>query len=149
MTKSDIIKKNLIEAMIKCLGVVTDACKIAGISRNTFYRYYNTDDDFAKEIDDLSQVALDFAESKLFEKIRGVQVAKKGKNGEMIVYEQPPSDTAIIFYLKTKGKDRGYVERIQNEDVTQPELNFHDGRDKKGDRINNDLLQDKELKEQV
>ena len=91
--KSKHNKKQLIEAMEKSLGVVTMACKMVGVSRKTYYEYYNTDDDFKKEIDDISNIALDFVESQLHKSI------KKG------------SDTAAIFYLKTKGKHRGYIER--------------------------------------
>jgi hypothetical protein len=64
-----------------------------GVGRTTYYEYYNTDPDFKKEIDELSNVALDFAESQLHKQI------KEGNT------------SATIFYLKTKGKERGYVER--------------------------------------
>ena len=86
-------KKALIEASEKSLGVVTTACKQVGIDRTTFYRYYKEDEKFKKQVDDLSNVAKDFAESQLFKQI------------------QDGNPTATIFYLKTKAKDRGYVER--------------------------------------
>ena len=86
-------KKALIEALEKSLGVVTTACKQVGIDRTTFYRYYKEDEKFKKQVDDLSNVAKDFAESQLFKRI------------------QDGNPTATIFYLKTKAKDRGYVER--------------------------------------
>ena len=100
MTKSNKIqhtKKALIEALEKSLGVVTTACKQVGIDRTTFYRYYKEDQEFKKEVDDLSNVAIDFAESQLFKQIQ---------NG---------NPTSTIFYLKTKAKKRGYVERQEIE----------------------------------
>src|SRR4051812_42832968 len=86
-------KKALLEALEKSLGVVTTACKTVGLDRGTFYRYYNEDADFKKEVDSIEDIALDFAESKLHKQI------DKGDT------------TATIFYLKTKGKRRGYIER--------------------------------------
>ena len=93
MNKSEHIKKGLIEALEKSLGVVTTACKQVGIGRTTFYNYYNEDKQFAKKVDDIENVALDFAESQLHKQI------------------QDGSTAATIFLLKTRGKKRGYVER--------------------------------------
>ena len=86
-------KKALVEALEKSLGVVTTACKIVGISRTTFYQYLKDDPAFAKEVQDIENIAIDFVESQLFKQI------KEGNT------------TATIFYLKTKAKKRGYVER--------------------------------------
>jgi len=93
MNKSEHIKKGLLEALEKSLGVVTTACKQVGIGRTTFYNYYNEDKDFAKKVDEIENVALDFAESQLHKQI------------------QDGSTAATIFLLKTRGKKRGYVER--------------------------------------
>ena len=90
-------KKALLEALEKSLGVVTTACKQVGIDRTTFYRYYKEDKEFKKKVDDLSNVAKDFVESQLFKQI------------------QDGNPTSTIFYLKTKAKDRGFVERQQIE----------------------------------
>ncbi len=92
-TKSDILKKQLVESLEKSLGVVTTACKQTGVNRSTFYEWYNKDEEFKKAVDDIGNVALDFAESQLHKQI---------KDG---------NSTATIFYLKTKGKKRGYIER--------------------------------------
>jgi hypothetical protein len=89
----DILKKAMIEALEKSLGVVTTASKSAGIARSTHYQWMIDDEEYKAAVEDLSDVALDFAESKLFKSIEG------------------GSDTATIFYLKTKGKRRGYIER--------------------------------------
>ena len=93
MNKNEHIKKGLLDALEKSLGVVTTACKQVGIGRTTFYNYYNEDIDFAKKVDDIENVALDFAESQLHKQI------------------QEGSTAATIFLLKTRGKKRGYVER--------------------------------------
>ena len=96
MSKSDKIrhtKKSLINALEKAMGVVTTACKNVGIHRSTFYEYYNNDEEFRNEINDVSNIALDYVESKMFKQI------EKGNT------------QLIKFYLATKGKKRGYIER--------------------------------------
>lgn len=90
-------KKALLEALEKSLGVVTTACRTVGVDRGTFYNYYNKDAEFRTAVDDIENIALDFAESQLHKQIQ---------NGEV---------SSTIFYLKTKGKKRGYIERQETE----------------------------------
>lgn len=91
--KKQHIKNALLEALEKSLGIVTTACKKVKINRTTFYKYLKEDEEFAKAVRELENVALDFAESQLHKQIA----------------DGTPSST--IFYLKTKGKNRGYIER--------------------------------------
>ena len=102
-------KKALIEALTQTLGVVTSACKSVDVDRSTFYKYINEDAEFAREVRDIQEIAVDFAESKLHEQI-------KDKN-----------TTATIFFLKTKGKHRGYIERqeIQQESTSSISFDFN------------------------
>lgn len=86
-------KKSLLEALEKSLGIVSTACKKVGISRRTYYNWYNNDSVFKAAVDDINEMALDYAESKLHGLIKDSNVA------------------AILFYLKTKGKSRGFIER--------------------------------------
>jgi hypothetical protein len=86
-------KESILKALEGSLGVVTVACKSADVPRSTYYKWLNEDEDFAKEVLDIENVALDFAESQLHKQIAA------------------DSTAATIFYLKTKGKKRGYVER--------------------------------------
>jgi len=96
VSKGNNIKKaEMIKALEKSLGVVTIACKEVDIARKTHYEWYNEDAEYRKAVDDLSDVALDFAESMLHKQI------------------QEKDTTATIFYLKTKGKKRGYIERSE------------------------------------
>ncbi len=115
--KSQQLKKDLLLALEKTRGIVTTACLMVPVDRKTYYRYYNDDEDFRKDVDSLVNVALDFAESKLMERMEGVTIGKVDNEGEVKVYKTPPSDAALIFYLKTKGKKRGYVERVEYEDT--------------------------------
>jgi hypothetical protein len=94
MNKSRHIKKEtLLKALEKSLGVVTVACRKSETPRSTYYKWLKEDKDFAKDVRDIENVALDFAESQLHKQISANSTA------------------ATIFYLKTKGKGRGYVER--------------------------------------
>jgi hypothetical protein len=52
-----------------------------------------SDEQFKKDVEDISSMAIDICEAELWKLI------KEGNS------------TAIIFFLKTKGKVRGYVER--------------------------------------
>ena len=97
MTKTDIHKKAMLEALEKTLGIVSSAAKIAGIARQYHYEWLKEDEEYAKAVEELSNISLDFGESQLH---------KRMKDG---------SDAAIIFFLKTKGRKRGYTERSEIE----------------------------------
>lgn len=114
-------KKAVLEALEAYKGIVTDACRKVGISRQTFYDWLKDDPDFKSAADEIQEVALDFVESKLFERINGVEVIKgiDKESGEEITYSLPPDVQAISLYLRTRGKKRGYVER-QEIDLNTP-----------------------------
>lgn len=114
-------KKDVLAALEAFKGIVSDACLQVGIGRTTFYRYVKEDPEFKAAVDAVQDVALDYVESKLFERIEGVMMT--GKRGEE-AYSIPPDTTAIIFYLKTKGKKRGYVERTEHTGVDGQPLEF-------------------------
>ena len=106
--KTELSKQAMIDALEKSLGVVTTACRIAGVGRVTHYGWLKDDPDYKAAVDDITDVALDFAESQLHKQI---------KEGNV---------TATIFYLKTKGKKRGYIERQELAQVGAIEINFED-----------------------
>jgi hypothetical protein len=95
--KSNEKKDRLLVALEGAMGIVSLACEKARVSRSTYYDYYNSDSEFAKRVDELSDIALDFTESQL------LKLIEKG------------NPQAIMFYLKTKGKKRGYSERVEIE----------------------------------
>lgn len=106
-------KKKMLEALEESYGIVTRAAQIAEVPRSTFYEWLSTDLEFKAAVEAVNDIAIDFVESKLFERINGVVVQTGEVDGEPITYKQPPSDTAMIFYLKCKAKKRGYVERTE------------------------------------
>ena len=99
-TKSDIHKKAMIEALEKTLGIVTPACEMVGISRQTHYRWLEEDPEYKANVQSMDDLALDFAEPALPEQIK----------------DGTPSST--MFYLKTKGKKRSFVEKQEVETNT-------------------------------
>lgn len=110
-------KKEILESLEKHNGIVSSACASIGMPRSTFYLWLSNDHEFKALVDEIQEVAIDFVESKLMEKINGVTTQSYNSKGEPVIYELPPSDTAIIFFLKTKGKKRGYVERVEHEQI--------------------------------
>jgi hypothetical protein len=96
MDKSRHIKKEaMLQALENSLGVVTVACKQTETPRSTYYKWLKEDEEFAKAVKEIENIALDFGESQLHSQM---------KDG---------NTSATIFFLKTKGKKRGYVERSE------------------------------------
>lgn len=99
-------KAAMIWAIEQKRGIAMHAAKLALIHRDTHYQWLKEDPEYAFAIDVAKQSAIDHVESKLFELIDGVTILHRGD-----IYKQPPDTTACIFYLKTIGKSRGYVEK--------------------------------------
>lgn len=90
-------KEKFLQAYKNSLGIVSAACEVAGVSRKTYYRWIESDEEFAAKVEDMADFQCDFVESKLLKKI------------------EEGDTTAIIFYLKTKGKKRGYTTNPEKE----------------------------------
>ena len=76
-------------------GIVSFACQQVGITRSCYYKWRENDPKFREKADEIEEETIDHVESKLYNAI---------DKGDL---------TAIIFYLKTKGKKRGYVEKAE------------------------------------
>jgi aspartate ammonia-lyase len=95
-------KKRMLDALERSLGIVTSACKAVGISRQTHYNWMNDDEEYNASVKSIEDIALDFAESQLHKQIRDGEVS------------------STIFFLKTKGKRRGYIERQEIDSNIAP-----------------------------
>ena len=112
-------QNEMVEAMIKYMGVVTTAARSIDIPRSTYYDWMETDPEFKQRILDLREIKKDFVESKLLKLVEDGDTA------------------ATIFSAKTLLKDRGYVERQEVTPVDsdgnniQPIININVIRTKK------------------
>ena len=95
-------KEILIQMMEKHLGIVSAACKDANLSRETFYKYYRLDPEFKEKIDAINDYTLDFVEAQLLKKIKG------------------GSERSILFYMRYKGRKRGYSDSLDITSGGQP-----------------------------
>lgn len=96
--KTQKAKAKILAALVESKGIVTSACaKCPDVSRSQFYKWKLDDPDFLAAVEDVEDIALDFVESALH---------------RQILNDNPAS---TIFYLKTKGKRRGYIEKQQIE----------------------------------
>ena len=100
-------KQAFLKAMTENLGNITKSCDAVGIkSRTTIFNWRKNDTEFDEAVTNIDEYVLDFVENSLFKQI------------------QEGNTTATIFYLKTKGKARGYIERVDHttngKDIQQP-----------------------------
>ena len=98
-------------------GLVTSSAKRLGCNPKTVYRYIERFPALKDVLTEARESSVDLAESKLIEAI---------KDGNL---------TAIIFFLKTQGKSRGYSERNEFGHPTDGEpvkftINIGEPRDK-------------------
>ena len=101
----------MLAALKEYLGVISAACDKAGIERQTHYRWMQSDPRYKKQVEAIDERPIDLAELKLMSLIND-------KNAQ-----------AIIFYLKTKGRKRGYSEIYGLEhsgEITEKHIHIND-----------------------
>ena len=89
--------EDVVDALEKTQGYVSKAADVLGCTTQTLYNYRDRHEDVAQAWIDIKERRHDFVEDALMRRIK------------------ESDTTAIIFYLKTQGKARGYVERVEQE----------------------------------
>jgi hypothetical protein len=87
--------EQMIDALAESMGMISPAARKLGCSRDTIRRYLAEYPEIAEAIEDANEEVNDIAELKLLDAIT---------RGEA---------WAICFRLKTKAKNRGYVEKAE------------------------------------
>jgi hypothetical protein len=90
-------KKDFIEMYKLKAGHIADTCKAFNVDRGCYYDWMAKDPEFKQAIHDADEAKKDWIESMALKRI------------------SEASDTMLIFYMKTKLKDRGYIERQEVE----------------------------------
>ena len=115
--KKDIVnmKDIILEALAKCNGNVSEMCRQINMSRTHFYRLYNSDPELVEACKAVKEMMKDNVEGVLYQMSMEKNIA------------------AVIFYLKTQARDRGYIENPSMninmaENITEVVINVK-GRD--------------------
>lgn len=87
------MKLKVLELLASRFGIIRTCLKEAGISTTLYYKWLREDEVFSDKVDDIMEQTKDKVELKLFK----------------LISEDHPS--SVHFYLKTKCKDRGYVDK--------------------------------------
>lgn len=127
--KNKVSDKQIIEALKACHGFQSQACKLLEKQFNISFtpsaisKRISASDEIKTALAEMLVADLDYAENKMWELIKEGNVA------------------ALLFFLKTKGKERGYAERREltgsnGTPLQMGEVKIYipdNGRDKNGD----------------
>ena len=89
-------QNDFIKIFDQCSCNISIACQKCAISRGTYYKWLENPK-FAEKVKNCKESLLDFAETKLHQNVM------EGK------------EASIFFVLKTLGKDRGYIETVEQK----------------------------------
>jgi hypothetical protein len=99
-------KEEMLKALIRSLGIVAYACEETGIARQTHYNWLKSDLKYKAAVDLIGEVTLDYVEARLFKYIKDNDLR------------------AIMFILRTRGRERGYSLFKENLGQTAKEVNI-------------------------
>lgn len=88
-------KAEYIEALTRSKGLLTVAADMLGVTKQAVSLMIEKHPEVKKARDDAAERVIDFAENRLYDQIA---------DGNTV---------ATIFFLKTKGRQRGYVEKLE------------------------------------
>jgi len=84
----------------------------ATLTKRTIYQWLKSDQSFLDEYEYYRLDMLDESEEMHRLLRKGIPIYDED-TGEIMAWQEKPDRQAIEFFLKAKGRDRGYVERIE------------------------------------
>lgn len=100
-TKRTIGKDRLVEACRRSNGIMSAVCAMLGVSWHTAEKYIKDCPEAQEAFQDARETVKDVAESSLLRIINDPK--------------HPRHYDAVVFALKTLGKDRGFTEKVETE----------------------------------
>lgn len=101
-----VIREKILTALRETDGNISRACQFVGITRGTFNYHKDKYPDFRARVAEVMDSLIDEVESALMEQIRS------------------GNTSATQFFLKTRGRDRGYVEQTSHKEERNINVNF-------------------------
>ena len=98
-------KQEMLIALEKSLGIITPACKVVGIARQTHYRWLVEDEVYKKLVIDVQMTKRDFVESSVY------QLVQKG-------------NVQATLYANRINNTRGYSENIEHTGAEGEPIKF-------------------------
>lgn len=102
----------IVAAVKKCRGIRTRVAEMLGIARSTVQEYINRFPEVKEAFHDADNTMLDAVENKLEFFTQGYIPRPDGSKETVPLALQLD---AVKFFLRCKGKDRGYTERVEQE----------------------------------
>ena len=104
-------KKAFLKVAALNRGNITKSIIAANVGRRTFYNWIDQDPEFAAQFDDVLESLLDFVMDQALALISGIpELDEKGK---LLRYKLKPDPNMIQFYLRTRGRSRGFTEHSE------------------------------------
>ena len=101
-------------------GIMTSIAASFGVNRATVFRWCEKHPKYKEALEASRDVFIDIAETNLQTLVKGTPIYKEDENGKRVFdrWQVPPSESAIIFTLRTIGRKRGYVEKQELDHTT-------------------------------
>lgn len=102
---------------------ISRTCDAININRSTYYDWKAANTDFDDALSHVKEKELDEAEEMHYYLRKGIP--RLDANNKFVSWKKEPDRQAIEFFLKTKGKLRGYVEKTEVEQHNTGELTIN------------------------